>query len=124
MMFLDVRVFPKATFLPMKSSEEYKRFAFAYTITIENLSNQAVTLKTRRWEIIDANNAVQYVEGAGVVGETPRLAPGETYSYTSGAVIETKTGTMEGSYGMVTDEGEHFDVPIPLFALVAPSNLH
>jgi ApaG protein len=81
-------------------------------------------LLSRRWLTTDANDKVQEVEGDGVVGEQPRLRPGEGFEYTSGAVLETDLGTMEGSYTMVADDGTRFEVPIPAFTLTVPRTLH
>ena len=81
-------------------------------------------LLKRHWIITDANNVQQEVRGGGVVGETPKIAPGEHYTYTSGIVLETKAGTMEGYYQMRTDDGLMFDAPIPVFALTHPKSLH
>ncbi len=93
-------------------------------ITISNHGDRAAQLLRRHWLIKDANEDVQEVKGDGVVGDQPRLKPGEDYTYTSGAVLTTQTGTMEGSYLMQTDEGDEFDAPIPLFALVPPQAIH
>lgn len=106
------------------SQEDKQRFAFAYTITIANDDEQAVQLLSRHWLITDASNAVQEVQGAGVVGEQPKILPGTRYTYTSGAVLKTDVGTMEGSYEMQTDSGEKFIVKIPVFSLIRPQSLH
>lgn len=120
----DIRITAKSIFLPFKSDAAAKRFAFAYTITIENLGDEAVTLKTRRWLITDANNSLQEVQGEGVVGETPTINSGGSFTYTSAAVIATETGTMEGSYGMENETGDIFEVKIPMFILIPPHALH
>lgn len=119
-----VCVTPRPVFLPLKSDASLKRFVFAYTITIQNNLTVAVTLKSRHWRIIDTNEAVQEVRGDGVVGETPTIDPGASYTYTSAAVIATETGLMEGSYQMLTEIGEQLEVPIPAFALIPPYALH
>jgi len=119
---IDIHI--ETQFIDSQSQPEDRRFVFAYTITITNDSDIPAQLVSRHWIITDANNAKQEVQGLGVVGEQPRLEPGEDYTYTSGVILETEIGTMEGSYQMRTDEGEIFDAPIPLFALVPPHAIH
>ena len=111
-------------YIPEQSSPDEDRFVFAYTITIRNTGNQSAKLLTRHWIISDANGKVQEVHGEGVVGEQPYLQPGESFQYTSGTVIETPVGSMEGTYQMVTDEGEAFNAIIPVFTLSYPNALH
>lgn len=111
-------------YIEAQSVPAKKRFVFAYTITISNDSEETVQLISRHWRITDANNQVQEVRGMGVVGEQPTLAPNASYTYTSGVVIETMTGVMEGSYKMQKEDGTFFSCPIPLFALVTPQSLH
>ena len=100
------------------------KFAFAYTIYITNRSGQVITLKNRHWIITHGDGSEEEVVGEGVVGETPDLAPGASYSYTSGALIPTPVGSMKGSYGFTADNGESFRAEIPEFALHAPDALH
>ena len=114
----------KTTYLDNHSRPEQSRFAFAYTITIENHSDIATQLLSRHWIITDANDVVQEVQGNGVIGQQPRILPGDSYTYSSGAVLETQVGTMEGSYEMRTDKGDVFNVPIPAFSLTRPHALH
>lgn len=123
-MTTPIKVSVKAQFLDEQSEPLEKRFVYAYTICIENTGEQAARLVSRYWHISDANNRVQEVQGVGVVGEQPRIEPGESYTYTSGAVLETNTGTMEGYYTMVRDDGSEFQAQIPTFALVPPRSLH
>jgi len=111
-------------YLEDDSTPEASRYVFAYTITIANLSNRAARLLSRHWLITDAHGKTQEVRGEGVVGETPHLAPGESFRYTSAAMIETPVGIMRGEYQMVTDEGEHFEAEIPAFTLSIPRTLH
>lgn len=120
----DIDVSVKSTYIPERSQPAEKRYVYAYTITISNRGSRPAQLVSRHWLINDANNEVQEVKGAGVVGEQPRLQPGEDFTYTSGVVLPTQTGTMQGTYQMQTDEGESFDTPIPLFALVPPQSIH
>jgi ApaG protein len=114
----------KTAYLDDQSQPEFNRFVFAYTITIVNTGDIATQLLRRHWIITDANNVQQEVLGDGVVGEKPRIAPGDHYTYTSGVVLETEVGTMEGHYQMQTDDGWKFDAPIPTFALAHPKSLH
>ncbi len=107
-----------------QSSPEENRFVFSYTITIRNTGSLAAKLLTRHWIINDANGNVQEVHGEGVVGEQPYLLPNESFEYTSGTVIETPVGSMEGSYQMITDDGFAFDANIPAFTLSQPNALH
>jgi ApaG protein len=115
---IEVTVTPR--FLPERSSPENGYYFWAYSIEIINRGQETVELRTRHWRITDANGRVQEVRGAGVVGEQPRLAPGESFEYTSGVPLPTPSGIMVGSYGMVTAAGEHFDIAIPAFSLDTP----
>lgn len=111
-------------YLDDQSEPANGRFLFAYTIRIGNAGDVTAQLVARRWVITDANGKVEQVEGEGVVGEQPWLRPGEQFEYTSGAMLETDQGTMEGSYAMVADDGRRFEVPIPAFTLTVPRTLH
>ena len=115
---IEVRVVPR--FLPERSSPENGYFFWAYTITLTNLGGETVQLKTRHWRITDAQGRLQEVRGAGVVGEEPVLKPGENFEYTSGVPLQTPSGFMNGTYGMVTETGEPFDIDIPAFSLDIP----
>lgn len=119
-----IEIHPVAVFLENQSDPAAGRFAFAYTIQITNNGPEPVQLLSRHWYITDAGNEVEEVEGPGVVGLQPVIDPGETFQYSSGAIIETETGTMHGSYRMVTDAGESFDAPIPMFLLAPPRTIH
>ena len=119
-----IQVDVRSTYVDEHSAPENKRFVFAYTVTIRNTGTVAAQLRTRHWIITDANARVQEVQGEGVVGEQPRLAPGEGFQYTSAAVIETPVGSMHGSYRMVADDGREFDAPIPAFSLSVPNLVH
>ena len=111
-------------YLDDQSEPEQDRYVFAYTIHIRNTGNVPARLLGRHWVITDANGNVQEVTGDGVVGEQPWLRPGEDFSYTSGAVLETHLGTMQGRYEMLADDGTRFDAPIPRFTLCVPRTLH
>lgn len=119
---IEVAAVPR--FLEEHSQPGQGRYAFAYTITIRNDGAVPAKLMTRHWIITDGNGHVEEVQGPGVVGEHPHLAPGEAFEYTSGAVIATPVGTMHGSYGMLADDGTEFDAPIPRFTLSVPRTLH
>lgn len=112
---IEVTVSPR--FLPERSAPEKGHFFWAYTISITNLGRSSVQLMTRTWQITDAQGRMQEVRGAGVVGKQPVLEPGESFEYTSGVPLPTPSGFMTGSYGMVTGEGERFDIDIPAFSL-------
>jgi ApaG protein len=115
---IEVKARPK--FLPDRSSPESGYFFWAYTITLINHGAETVQLKTRHWRITDALGRLQEVKGDGVVGEEPVLKPGENFEYTSGVPLPTPSGFMVGSYGMVTETGEPFDIDIPAFSLDLP----
>jgi ApaG protein len=119
-----ITVAARTTFVPEQSDPDRSRYVFAYTITITNTGSVAAQLLTRHWIITDAAGKVQEVKGDGVIGEQPRLAPGESFEYTSGSMIATPVGTMRGSYQMVADDGERFDATIPEFTLSMPRTLH
>ena len=93
---------------------------FAYTITISNESARTAQLRTRHWIITDARGVVEEVRGDGVVGEQPRLTPGQSFEYTSGCVLTTPIGTMHGTYRMWRDDSTYFDAVIAPFSLAAP----
>ena len=120
----DIEVWVQTRFLPEQSTPEDARFVFAYTIRIHNSGAVPARLISRHWLITDDNGKVQEVRGEGVVGEQPWLRPGDDFEYTSGAVLETALGTMEGSYQMLADDGTHFDATIAPFTLSVPRTLH
>lgn len=120
----SIRVDTETRFLEEQSNPSERRFVFAYTIAISNLGREPAQLLTRHWLITDADGKVQEVHGDGVVGEQPSIAPGDTHSYSSGAVIETPVGTMEGRYGMQSEAGVHFNAHIPVFRLAVPGVLN
>lgn len=120
----DIKVAVRTQFVPQQSDVESERYVFAYTITIRNAGTKPAKLLTRHWVITDANGKVQEVRGEGVVGEHPHLAPGEAFRYTSGTVLETPIGAMQGSYQMVADDGTRFDAPIAPFRLAVPGILN
>jgi ApaG protein len=119
---IDVGV--ETTYVDDQSDPAADRYVFAYTITISNTGSTAAKLINRHWLITDANGKTQEVRGEGVVGEQPYLRPGEVFRYTSGTVIETPVGTMEGEYEMRADDGRSFMAPIDRFSLAVPRVLH
>ncbi len=112
---IEVVVTPR--FIADKSSPENNYFFWAYTISITNNGPDTVQLKTRHWRITDAGGRRQEVRGPGVVGEEPVLKAGESFEYTSGVPLQTPSGFMVGTYGMVSASREHFDIDIPAFSL-------
>jgi ApaG protein len=112
---IEVKVTPR--FMPERSSHEKSYFFWRYTIEITNHGRETVQLKTRHWRITDAFGRLQEVKGAGVVGAEPVLEPGDSFEYTSGVPLPTSSGFMTGTYGMVTEAGDHFDIAIPTFSL-------
>ena len=119
-----IRVDVDTAYLAEQSDPKERRYVFSYTITIRNEGSVPARLLTRHWVITDSNGKVQEVRGEGVVGEQPYLKPGQGFRYSSGAVLETPVGAMQGSYQMVDDEGEQFDAPIAAFRLAMPGLLH
>jgi len=120
----DIRVQVVTNYIDDQSRPESGRYVFAYTITITNNGDVPVRLISRHWVITDANGKVQEVSGDGVVGEQPHLNPGEVFRYSSGAVLETPVGAMQGLYRMEADNGVKFDAPIAPFTLAVPGVLH
>ncbi len=111
-------------YLSEESIPDQAQYSFAYTIEIENQSPLGVQLLERHWIITDANGLRTEVKGPGVVGEQPFIAPGECYAYQSGVAIKTPLGFMEGSYTFQAEDGELFDVIIPVFTLATPHLIH
>ena len=111
-------------YIEAQSSPDQNRYVFAYTITITNVCGVPARLLTRHWLITDANGKIQEVNGEGVVGEQPYLTPGDSFRYTSAAMIETPVGIMQGKYQMISDNGENFSALIPKFTLSIPRILH
>jgi len=114
---MKVRVEPR--YLADQSSPDDGLYTFAYTITVTNTGKVASQLIARHWVISDASGHTQEVKGLGVIGQQPLLAPGESFRYTSGCRLKAPSGTMHGSYFIVDENGERFDVPVPLFVLEA-----
>jgi ApaG protein len=115
-----VEVQPRPSYL----GRQHGQYAFAYEITITNRTEEPVQLLNRHWIITHENGQIEEVYGEGVVGEQPRLEPGESFTYRSGALIPTRNGSMSGTYEFTRDDGERFRVTIPEFVLAAPESLH
>ena len=120
----DIKINSEVEFLENQSEPENDRFVFSYTIRISNRGNENITLLSRHWIITDDNNTVEEVTGDGVIGQQPEIAPGTTFSYTSGAIIKTQVGTMQGSYKMITANSIKFDAQIKPFLLAAKLKIH
>ena len=120
----DIRIKVATSYVDDQSEPDADRYVFAYTITISNDGNVPAKLLSRHWIITDANSKVQEVNGDNVVSEQPHLNPGERFRYSSGAVLETPVGAMQGLYRMKSDTGASFDAPIETFTLAVPGLLH
>jgi ApaG protein len=119
---ISIRV--STQYLQQQSDPSRPSYAFAYTIHITNHRPAPVRLLSRHWVITDQNNKVEEVRGNGVVGQQPLIASGQSYQYSSGAVLQTEVGDMRGEYTMQDADGSLFDAPIPLFVLAVPHMLH
>jgi ApaG protein len=119
----DIEVVVEPFYLEEQSDPDDDRYVWGYRVVISNNSDITVRLINRYWNITDQNGQIDEVSGPGVVGEQPRLEPGDTYEYSSGCPLDTPSGLMFGHYQMETDEGETFDVDIPAFSLDAPGLL-
>ena len=120
----NIQVSVDTEFLADQSDPDSLRWVFAYHITIRNEGTVSARLLTRHWVITDGEERVQEVHGEGVIGEQPHIAPGQAFSYTSGAILETEVGSMRGSYQMIAEDGTHFDAQVPMFTLAVPHALH
>ncbi|HWD31178.1 Co2+/Mg2+ efflux protein ApaG [Pseudomonas caricapapayae] len=119
---IDVSVVTR--FLKEQSDPENERFAFAYTITVQNNGSLPAKLMSRHWLITNGDGQVEEVKGAGVIGQQPLIEPGKSHTYSSGAVISSQVGTMQGTYQMVAEDGKRFDATIAPFRLAVPGALH
>jgi ApaG protein len=119
----NIRVDVETSYLDEQSDPREGRYVFSYTITIRNEGQVPARLLTRHWLITDANGKVEEVRGDGVIGEQPYLKPGQGFRYSSGTVIETPVGSMQGSYQMLGDDGARFDAPRQPFRLAMPGIL-
>jgi ApaG protein len=120
----DVRVYVRSEYAPERSQPAKNQWFFLYTITIANEGTDTVQLLTRHWIITDGTGHIEEVRGPGVVGKQPILKAGESFEYTSGCPLTTPFGMMQGTYQMITEEGERFDVTIAPFTLSEPYTVH
>ena len=120
----DLNVGVKTEFLAEQSDPSRNRYVFAYKITITNSGIQSAQLMSRNWIITDGDGKIQEVSGQGIVGQQPIIEPGQKHQYTSGTVLETKVGSMSGSYSMIAADGHEFSALIPSFTLSYPNALH
>lgn len=111
-------------FIPEQSSSNDSQFVFSYTITITNNTAKAFQVMSRYWLITDADGETSIVEGDGIVGEQPHIIPGTSYTYTSGCLLKTPMGTMQGYYQVVDDNQETSVIDIPVFQLALPNIIH
>jgi len=118
----QIEVTVEPNFLPEHSSAEKSEYFWSYTVVITNTGQETVQLRARHWVITDASGRQKVVDGEGVIGEQPMLAPGERFEYTSGVPLATASGFMGGSYQMVTESGEKFDIDVPTFSLDSPDS--
>ena len=119
-----IRVSVHSEYAPDRSKPGQQQWFFLYTITITNESTETVQLLSRHWIITDGSGHVEEVKGPGVVGQQPVLAPGESFTYTSGCPLGTPFGKMEGTYQMVARSGEEFDATVAPFTLSEPYTVH
>ncbi|MDR3213766.1 MAG: Co2+/Mg2+ efflux protein ApaG [Azoarcus sp.] len=120
----SIRIEVTAEFIAAQSNPGEDCYVFAYHVIIRNTGTVAARLISRHWVITDGEGRVREAHGLGVVGEQPRLVPGEVFHYSSGCVLDTPVGTMQGDYLMETDDGEKFETEIPAFMLATPGALH
>jgi ApaG protein len=120
----QIYVTVETQYIAVQSKPDEDKFVFAYTITITNSGTLGAKLLSRHWLITDANNEVHEVRGEGVIGEQPTIGPDSSFSYTSGTLLATDVGHMQGSYQMLGEDGRLFDIEIPAFSLAPPHTLH
>lgn len=120
----SIEVSVDASYIPEQSIPDQLRYFFSYTVTIKNIGTIGAKLISRHWIITNAEGTIQEVRGDGVVGEQPELNPGEGFRYTSGTMLETPVGSMQGTYLMIANDGVEFDAEIPPFSLSMPHSLH
>jgi ApaG protein len=119
-----IRVQVRSEYIAERSTPAQGRYFFAYRVRISNVGSEAAQLVSRRWVITDADGEVETVEGPGVVGEQPNLAPGESFEYTSFCPLSTPIGSMHGVYRMLRPNGEEFEAEIAPFHLAVPTALN
>lgn len=120
----SIKVIVQTEFLRSQSEPSKNQFTFSYTISIHNFGEISARLLRRHWIITDANGNIQEIYGEGVVGEQPLIYPGKNFCYTSGVILPTPVGTMEGNYTLINDNGHYLESPIPPFRLALPELVH
>lgn len=120
----QIQINAKVTYIASESNPESNYYFFAYKIKIQNQGSRPAQLMSRHWIITDDSGHVEEVRGAGVVGAQPRILPGQYFEYESACPLSTTSGSMKGSYQMLLEDGQTFDIQIPEFYLIAPSALH
>ncbi|ETX10450.1 magnesium transporter ApaG [Marinomonas ushuaiensis DSM 15871] len=120
----DVVVSVRTEYLASQSTPSDSRYVFAYHISMTNCGTESAKLTTRHWIVTDGNEQVQEMKGSGVIGEYPHLASGESFHYTSGTVLNTVVGSMQGSYQFIADDGTEFDALVRPFTLFVPNQVH
>lgn len=120
----QIDISTRVEYLPQQSDPAEPRYAFAYTVTLRNAGEVTATLLRRHWLITDADGHEEVVDGEGVIGHQPTLGPGEVFEYTSGAVLRTPVGTMQGHYYMHAEDDTQFQAAIPVFGLTIPGILN
>ena len=118
-----IRVTVRPEYLTDQSVPDDCHFVWSYQVTIENMGQETVQLRSRHWKITDARGELHEVRGAGVIGEQPTLEPGDSFEYTSGTPLSTPSGIMCGTYQLENERGEMFDIEIPAFSLDSPFQL-
>ena len=121
---ISIEIAIATRYLEDQSKPDDDRYVFSYTIRLRNVGDEPARLHARHWIITDAKGQTREVRGEGVVGEQPVLGPGQAFRYTSGCVLATPVGTMQGSYRMRADDGHEFEAEIPAFMLAVPKALH
>lgn len=122
MVKFDVECIPH--YVTEESRPEESYYFFSYKVKLKNQGHEAVQLMSRHWFITDAHGRTEEVRGPGVVGLQPKIQPGQSFEYESACPLNTSTGSMRGTYSMVTDNGNNFELEIPEFYLICPNSLH
>lgn len=117
-------VTPRSVYVSAQSNPEQSYFFFAYRIVIKNTSDAPAQLVSRHWVITDGTGSTEEVKGPGVIGQQPKIKPGQEFEYESACPLPTSTGSMKGTYQMRTDDGRTFDIEVPEFFLISPLGLH
>ena len=119
-----IQVTADVKYLPEHSEPDAEQYAFGYTITIHNLGEMPAQLTHRHWLITDSNGKTEEVHGEGVIGKQPRIAPGKSFQYSSGVMLKTPVGAMQGHYDMRSEDGELFKATVEPFGLSVPGSIH